>query len=78
MNKNTMGILLLIVGLIIGLVVGWLIFNGATSTGDAKGILKGTSTANGYCEGGEECTGLSMALCNSQPECYWIPDSTTR
>ncbi len=33
-----MPILFLIVGLIIGLVVGWLIFNGASSTGDAKAI----------------------------------------
>ncbi len=40
MDKKSMPILLLIVGLIIGIIVGWLIFNGASSTGEAKGVLK--------------------------------------
>lgn len=39
MNKKTMPVLLLIVGLIVGLIAGWLIFGGITSTGNAKAIL---------------------------------------
>jgi hypothetical protein len=43
MDKKTLGILLLIVGLVIGLAAGWLLFSGTfNSTGNAKQVLNNT------------------------------------
>ncbi len=70
MNKKTMPVLLLIVGLIVGLVVGWLIFSGAFSNiGNAKAVF-GTIEQTGITP--NRPVGSGWISCNCPDICYMV------
>jgi|GEM_PF-2237932 len=63
MDKNKIGIFLLIIGLIIGFIVGWLVFSGAiNSTGNAKAIINDTTNVGDAAGNGSKCGAKGTCL----------------
>jgi len=68
-NKKTMPITLVIIGLVTGLVIGWLIFGGVLSnTGNAKGIINSYALPSNIVKQADGSTLISLNYKETDPK----------